>query len=501
VAARVGAGTPAQILLAGLAGALLPPIAPVVRVVLGEVFAEPAVREVAYAVVSILQELVWIAGPAVAALVVAVLSPSAAVPMLGLIVVLGTATFLRSSLLGGPSRAAGRRQRAVPARVRGSRAGRSDCDLIPRATRVPAPSRPRGGRRRLINSRNFQVLPPGSFTVVTTCPPMPKGRYPARMARLGLRVVSGGTYKERKADGTAAVRREEIVLNRRRIAYRAGGSGPLLVLIHGITSSSATWDRVVPRLARRYAVLAPDLLGHGRSDKLRGDYSVGAHANTVRDLLDALGHRSATFVGHSLGGGVALQLAYQYPERVDRLVLVAPGGFGREVTVLLRAASLPGSGPVLALVASRPVIEAGTLLAGALGRLGLRGSTDLEELGRACALLADAGSRRAFVHTLRSVVDHEGQRVNALDRIEVLEGVASLIVWGERDRILPARQGERIHRQVPHTRLSIFKEAGHFPHRDDPARFARTVDAFVGRRVAAQAQRGAAQAERAAARA
>jgi pimeloyl-ACP methyl ester carboxylesterase len=191
---------------------------------------------------------------------------------------------------------------------------------------------------------------------------------------------------------------------------------------------------------------------------------------------------------------VALQLAYQYPERVDRLVLVAPGGFGPEVTVLLRAASVPGSGPVLALAASRPVVEAGTLLSGALGRLGLHGSTDLEELGRAYALLADRESRRAFIHTLRSVVDLDGQRVSALDRVDVIRQFPSLIVWGERDRVLPACQGERIHREVPHTQLSIFKNAGHFPHRDDPARFVRALDAFVARRPAARAQRAAARA-------
>jgi pimeloyl-ACP methyl ester carboxylesterase len=307
------------------------------------------------------------------------------------------------------------------------------------------------------------------------------------MARPGLRVVSGDSATGRRPAGAAAVRKEEIVLSRRRIAYRIGGSGPLLVLIHGITSNSATWDRVLPKLARRYTVLAPDLLGHGRSDKFRGDYSVGAHANTVRDLLDALGQRSATFVGHSLGGGVALQLAYQYPERVERLVLVAPGGFGREVTVLLRAASIPGSGPVLALAASRPIVEAGTLLAGTLGQLGVHGSTDIEELGRAYALLSDRASRRAFIHTLRSVVDHEGQRVSALDRVEVIKDFPALIVWGERDRILPARQGERIHREVPHTQLSVFKHAGHFPHRDDPAKFVRAVDAFVTRHQRAAA--------------
>lgn len=298
------------------------------------------------------------------------------------------------------------------------------------------------------------------------------------MGRIGLRLVPGEGAKQAKP-GSGALHKDEIVLNTRRVAYRTGGSGPLLVLIHGITSNSATWDRVLPKLAQRYTVLAPDLLGHGRSDKLRGDYSVAAHANTVRDLLDALGHGSATLVGHSLGGGVALQLAYQYPERVERLVLVAPGGFGREVTMLLRAASIPGSGPVLAVAASRPVVEAGTLLAHTLAWLGIHGGTDLEELGRAYALLADPASRRAFIQTLRSVVDHDGQRVSALDRIDLLKTIPALIVWGQRDRIVPAHQGERLHRELAHTQLSIFKHAGHFPHRDDPARFVRAVDRFV----------------------
>jgi pimeloyl-ACP methyl ester carboxylesterase len=253
------------------------------------------------------------------------------------------------------------------------------------------------------------------------------------------------------------------------------------VLIHGITSNSATWDRVLPRLAKRYTVLAPDLLGHGRSDKLRGDYSVGSHANTVRDLLDALGYRRATFVGHSLGGGVAMQLAYQYPERVDRLVLVAPGGFGREVSPLLRAVSVPGSGAVLAVAAWRPLVVAGTRLTQLLGRLGLHGSTDMEEIGRAYSALADRSTRTAFVHTLRSVVDHRGPRISALDRIDMSWSVPSLIVWGERDRIVPVVHGEDVHKLIANTCLSVFKRAGHFPHRDNPARFVRVVDEFLAR--------------------
>lgn len=311
---------------------------------------------------------------------------------------------------------------------------------------------------------------------------MPKAKVPAKSRRLRVVGRDGSRLPERSASkGPVAVRKEQATIRGRKIAYRTGGWGPLLVLIHGITSNSATWDRVLPELANHYTVLALDLLGHGRSDKFRGDYSVGAHANTIRDLMDGLGYRRATLVGHSLGGGVAMQLAYQYPERVDRMVLVAPGGFGREVSVLLRAASVPGSGRVLALAAARPLVQAGTLLTAALGRLGLRANTDLEELGRAYALLADPPARNAFINTLRSVVDHEGQRVDRLEGAEIAVRFPSLIVWGERDRIVPAQHGKSVHQLVPHTYLSLFKGAGHFPHRDDPARFVKVVDEFLVR--------------------
>jgi pimeloyl-ACP methyl ester carboxylesterase len=278
-----------------------------------------------------------------------------------------------------------------------------------------------------------------------------------------------------------ALRKDVVRLHGREVAFRTGGWGPLLVLIHGITSNSATWDRVLPRLAKRYTVLAPDLLGHGRSDKLRGDYSVGAHANTVRDLLDALGYRRGTFIGHSLGGGVAMQIAYQYPERVDRLVLVAPGGFGQEVSPILRAASVPGAGGVLALAAWRPFVQAGTLLTHLLGRLGLHGNTDLEEIGRAYALLADGDARSAFVHALRAVVDHEGQRVSALERIAADKRLRSLIIWGDRDKIVPASHGRDVHQLIPNTYLAVFERSGHFPHRDDPERFVKVLDEFLAR--------------------
>jgi pimeloyl-ACP methyl ester carboxylesterase len=314
---------------------------------------------------------------------------------------------------------------------------------------------------------------------------VPKTRHPVKSSVSRLRVV--GDHSKRSPAkrttriGPLALRKDELTIHGRKIAFRTGGWGPLLVLIHGITSNSATWDKVLPKLAKRYTVLAPDLLGHGRSDKLRDDYSIGAHANTIRDLLDALGYRRATFVGHSLGGGVAMQLAYQYPERVDRLVLVAPGGLGREISPLLRAATLPGSGAALALATWQPFVQAGTLLTQLLGQLGLRGNTDLEEFGRAYALIGEPSARQAFLSTLRAVVDPRGQRVNALDRLELTKRFPSLIVWGDHDRIVPVRHGEQFHQLVPNTYLAVFERAGHFPHRDDPARFVTVIDEFLAR--------------------
>src|ERR671910_2030791 len=175
---------------------------------------------------------------------------------------------------------------------------------------------------------------------------------------------------------------KEITLHGHRLAYRSAGSGPAVVLVHGITSTSATWERVMPYLATRFTVIAPDLLGHGQSAKPRGDYSLGAYASGVRDLMVSLGHERATFVGHSLGGGVVMQLAYQFPERCERLVLVDSGGLGRELNLLLRAATLPLSEVVLPVLASTRLLDAGRSVGRLFGRLGIRAGTDIAELAR-----------------------------------------------------------------------------------------------------------------------
>jgi pimeloyl-ACP methyl ester carboxylesterase len=272
---------------------------------------------------------------------------------------------------------------------------------------------------------------------------------------------------------------KDIQLHGHRLSYRCGGQGPLLILIHGITNSSASWEPILALLERDFTVIAPDLLGHGDSAKPRGDYSLGSFASLLRDFMLALGHERATIAGHSLGGGIAMQMAYQFPERVERLVLVSSGGLGRKVTPVLRAVALPGAELMLPLLASRAIVNAGTTVGGWIGRLGLRTSSDLAGMAAGLATLQDIETRRAFVHTARSVIDVGGQRVNATDKLYLAAAVPTLIVWGEDDPIIPARHGIRAHELMPGSRLRIFAGSGHFPHHDDPGGFVTTLTEFV----------------------
>jgi pimeloyl-ACP methyl ester carboxylesterase len=253
----------------------------------------------------------------------------------------------------------------------------------------------------------------------------------------------------------------------------------VVLLIHGITGCAEQWDQVIPLLAERYTVLAPDLLGHGQSAKPRGDYSLGAYAVMVRDLLVVLGHRRATVVGHSLGGGVAMQFAYEYPPFAERLALVSSGGLGREVHLLLRAATLPGSELVLPVISNVRLNRVGGAIAEVLGRLGLRAGPDLAEMAKGYGSLADAGARQAFIHTLRAVLDIGGQRVNATDRLYLAELLPSLIIWGSRDPLIPASHANIAHDALPGSQLEIFEGCGHFPQLTDPVRFAHTLIDFI----------------------
>jgi pimeloyl-ACP methyl ester carboxylesterase len=279
--------------------------------------------------------------------------------------------------------------------------------------------------------------------------------------------------------GSQAGELREVTLHGHPVCYRIAGDGPVVGLIHGITETQDVWREVIPSLAERYTVIAPDLLGHGRSAKPRGDYSLGAYASGVRDLMGALRFERGTVVGRSLGGGIALQFAYQFPEYTERLVLVASGGLGREVHPALRAASLPGSELVLPLIAPQWMMRAGGAVGGALERLGLRAGSDLAEIARCYASLIDSGARDAFVHTLRAVVDHGGQRVSALDRLYLAAGLPTLIIWGSDDPIIPPEHGRRAHALIPGSRLVEFPGAGHWPQLDDPGLFVETLIDFI----------------------
>src|SRR5947199_4198147 len=276
-----------------------------------------------------------------------------------------------------------------------------------------------------------------------------------------------------------AVRSEEIDLHGHRVSYRIAGEGPVILLVHGIAGSSQQWLDSMTLLAEGHTVVAPDLLGHGRSAKPRGDYSLGAYAAGIRDLLEVLGHPRATIVGHSLGGGIAMQFAYQYPERCERLVLVSSGGLGREVHAMIRAAALPGSEWVLPLICTRGLLDAVDGVARFVGRAGLRAAPDLEEIWRGYASLGDADCRRAFVHTLRTIIDPSGQRVSAADRLYLAAEVPTMIVWGEQDGVIPVTHAHAAHAAIPASRLELFPGAGHFPHRSDPRRFVEVLLDFV----------------------
>ena len=278
---------------------------------------------------------------------------------------------------------------------------------------------------------------------------------------------------------------ETVVLHGQTVSYRTAGdpaAPQVLVLLHGIAGSSQTWAGVADALGERALVIAPDLLGHGRSAKPRGDYSLGAFASGARDLLLALGHERVTVVGHSLGGGIAMQFAYQFPQLVERLVLVGSGGLGREVSPLLRAAALPLSEFVLPALFNRWTADAGAWVQVQLARVSfgaVRPGPGTREIARHVASLLDSPARSAFLRTLRGVVDPGGQTVDARDRLYLAEGLPLLLVWGARDPIIPVQHGIDAHAQVQGSRLEIFERAGHFPHAEEPARFVALLRDFL----------------------
>jgi pimeloyl-ACP methyl ester carboxylesterase len=260
----------------------------------------------------------------------------------------------------------------------------------------------------------------------------------------------------------------------------AGAGDEAIVLLHGIAGSAETWAPVLERCAGLgHRVLAPDLPGHGESDAPRADYGLGAMASIVRDVLAVSGVRHATVVGHSLGGGVAMQFAYQFPEMCDRLVLVGSAGLGPEVSPVLRAAALPGAPAVLALAVNRVTLAIARAAARLGRRLGGSLKPETRELAGHFGSLADPARRRAFLFIARSLIDLRGQRASAVEKLYLAEKVPMLLVWGARDPLIPAAHGRRTAELLPDSRLTVLENVKHFPHVADPAGFCALLDEFV----------------------
>jgi pimeloyl-ACP methyl ester carboxylesterase len=268
-------------------------------------------------------------------------------------------------------------------------------------------------------------------------------------------------------------------LHGRRTVYRIAGSGPPVVLVHGMLNSSNHWQSVAASLADNHTVIAPDLIGHGDSAAPRGDYSLGAHAASIRDLLTAMGIERATIVGHSLGGGVAMQFFYQFPARVQRLVLISSGGLGHEVSPMLRTAALPGMSGALSLAAHPRLLAAMWDTGSRLRARGVRHGAYVQAVARALRPLERPQAREAFLQTLRAVIDVRGQRVSATDRLYLLESMPTLIVWGERDNTIPLRHGREAHEAIPNSRFRTLPRVAHFPHLEDPQALADVLREFL----------------------
>jgi pimeloyl-ACP methyl ester carboxylesterase len=269
-----------------------------------------------------------------------------------------------------------------------------------------------------------------------------------------------------------------VELHGDRVAYRDQGSGEALLLIHGMAGSSETWRAVMPRLAKNYRVVAPDLLGHGESAKPRGDYSLGAFAVWLRDFLDELGITQATIVGQSLGGGVAMQFVYQHPDYCRRLVLIASGGLGPDVGLILRLLSAPGAELILPVAAPRPVLRAGNKVRGWLSNVGIH-SPRGTEMWTAYSSLSDRQTRQAFLRTLRSVVDYRGQAVSALNRLQMVADLPIMAIWGDRDAIIPVDHAYAAHDVRKETRLEVLPGIGHFPQVEAPMEVVDLIEDFM----------------------
>lgn len=274
--------------------------------------------------------------------------------------------------------------------------------------------------------------------------------------------------------------RRFVTVGAHRLSYQEAGpaGAPVVLLVHGLASDSDTWELAIPLLAAHgLRVIALDLLGHGDSDKPAGTYLLDDFADSLHGFLAALGIEKATICGHSLGGAIAVHFGYHYPDAVERLVLVSAGGLGREVHFALRAAALPGARAALAL-AMHPALQA-VYRRPALRRALRLTPENLRNLRRTGRALGDPAGRGAFVAAVRGVIEPGGQRGSFIEMRYLAEHVPTLLVWAERDSVIPVAHAHATREHLPGSQLVVFPGGGHEPHRRHAQKFADAVAGFV----------------------
>jgi pimeloyl-ACP methyl ester carboxylesterase len=280
--------------------------------------------------------------------------------------------------------------------------------------------------------------------------------------------------------GVGAITRRTVTAGRHRLSYLAAGpqDGAAVVLLHGLASDATTWDRTIEPLAGQgLRVVAVDLLGHGASDKPAEGYLLPDFADSLAKFFEAAGIVDATVCGHSLGGAIAVTFAYHHPDLVSRLVLVSAGGLGREVHPVLRAASLPGAERVLAAAVAEPLRR--LYRRPGLHRLLRLTPENLVNLRRAARALDTREGRVAFFAALRGVIEPAGQRGSFIEMQYLAEHLPTLLVWTERDGVIPVAHAYAAHDHLPTSRLVVFPGTGHEPHRRQAEQFAAEVAEFV----------------------
>lgn len=262
---------------------------------------------------------------------------------------------------------------------------------------------------------------------------------------------------------------ETVELHGHTVGYSVNpGQGTPLLLVHGVGSNMHTWGALSHALvAAGQPYVAVDLLGHGSSGPGNGDFSLGANAARLRDLLDHLGIDSAHLVGHSLGGGISMQFLYQFPDRTASLTLISSGGLGTEVSMGLRAAALPGAKTVMQVITAPLVVRILRNATGALESMGMH-NADFDSHTVAKFERLQAPDRLdSFLATVRSVVGPAGQRVSAVELVSaVTDPTAVLIIWGENDPMVPSDHGVDAHALLPGSSLVMIPGTGHHPHVD-----------------------------------